>query len=621
MNYLDWMTIVGFLLFILVLGVMFSKKGGHDTSTYFVAGRKLPWWLAGMSMTASAFGSDTPMIYSAMARRSGLLGCWYFFRQVLTQMTIGVMFGKLWRRSRVITDVEFYELRHGGKGASALRCFLGGYFGLIYTPLRIAIFIVGMQKLCTELLGLPETFALGPFPAISSALVVAMTVTLIALIYSASAGIIGVVWTDFFEFLIAIVGTYVLMFYAIAEVGGLSALRQGILDLFQAKNGEFDPLAILPFSRELLTVPMLFYLFGFWWLVHEAGGQGAAAQRLLSCRSERDAGLSMIWNVCITFMVRSWPWIITGFASLLLFPGLADHELAYPAMIRSLLPHGLLGLMMVSFLCAFLSSIDTNFNLGASYAINDLYRRFLVRGATEKHYMRASRLATILIALVGVGISLFAQSMLGILMFAMKLGAGYGLIKILRWFWWRINAWCEFAAAVSGLAWAMLFLVLKQVGVITPADWLIDNLSLSAGIFSERALYFSVDFIVISALTVVTSFVVLYLTPPSDMQTLERFYTQIRPGGPGWRPVAKRCPNVVIRDRLTMDVVGLVIGLICVYCGIFAAGYLMLGIWRSAVLLAVIFFVSGTILLRFFITQTDVPEQHRVSSTSGSETS
>ena len=601
MNYLDWIIVIGFCIVILIIGLLFSKKGSHDTENYFIAGRKLPWWLAGMSMLATNFGSDTPIVFSSVPRRSGILGCWFFFRQIMTQITIGIFFGKLWRRSRAVTDVQFYEMRHSGNGASILRGCLGGFYALLYTPLRIAIFILGMQKLCTNLLGLPEFWTLPLMGDVSSSAVVALSVTILALIYAATSGIVGVVWTDLIEFIVAMVGTYALMFYAIEEVGGLAMLREGVGNYFGAKGVDFNPIAFLPGRENLFSFTMLFYLFGFWWLTENIGGKGAAAQRLMACRSEKDANLSVIWNVVVSFAIRSWPWIITGFASLIIFPSLVDHEQAYPMMIVKLLPHGLIGLIFVSFLSAFLSSIDSNFNLGASYLVNDLYRRYLVTGKSDKHYLGISKISTVLVAAIGVGIALFSQSMLGALMLAAKLGAGYGPIKILRWFWWRINAWTELATVIGGLFWTLLFGALKTMGTTTPAIWVIDTFNLSAGVFSERALYFSVEFSLVALLTLIGAITTMYLTPPVETEKLKSFYRLIKPAGPGWRPIAKLCPEVEIKDRLGQDFLGFGIGLVFSFSVIFAAGSLFLGLWISCLGLAALSVVSGFFLFKFNI--------------------
>jgi SSS family solute:Na+ symporter len=301
-------------------------------TNFFVAGRKMPWWLAGMSLAATNFASDSPMHMAAMTRRSGILGCWFYFRQITGKIVATIFFAKLWRRSKVVTDVEFYELRHGQTGAKVLRGILGVYFSLIISPLRISIFIIGMRKFCQVILNIPEQINIPLLGNISSSWTISLVLTFIALAYSAMSGLIGVAWTDLVEFIISMVGTYSLMFFGLSKIGGLSVLKEKVLNITTVSNPNFNPFAIFPNQSDFFSFTFLFYLVGFWVLIQGAGGARQAAQRFLASKSEKDATLCGFWNIIVTFMIRFWPWFIIGFISLILYPNLSDHELAAPLM-------------------------------------------------------------------------------------------------------------------------------------------------------------------------------------------------------------------------------------------------------------------------------------------------
>lgn len=596
MNILDWIISGVFLAAILAIGIKLSRKSGESAENFFIAGRKMPWWLAGMSAAATSFASDSPLHMSAMTRRAGFLGCWFYFQQIFTQIVSFIIFGKLWRRSEVITELEFYKLRYGDEG-SALRGVMAVYQGVMITPLRIAVFILGMQKMCTVLLGLAPTIDLPLLGSVSTGLLVSIVLVLVALIYSAMSGIMGVAWTDFLEFILAMIGTYALMFYGLGKVGGLGAMREGVQTVFAARGSTADPFSFLPGWGDILTWTFIWYIFSFS-LVGGAGGGGAAAQRMLSCRNEKEATLTGLFNVVLTFGIRFMPWFVIGFTSLLLFPDIADHESAVPRMISELLPHGLLGLMFITFFSAFLSSIDSFLNLGASWLENDLARPFLFRNRSERFYVLTSRLATVLLAVLGILLATQMSGILATLKLMAKFGMGCGLVRMFRWFYWRVNVKIEITAIVTSLVVAVAFSLMKKAGLTTPADALIDATGIGTGNFPFKDLYFAVEASMIAAITVTAAVVCMALTKSSSPEVLENFYRRIRPAGPGWKPVAARCPKVCSPDALHRDLEGVVFALLFSFCFIFAFGYTFVGSYSKALLIAATLPVWGYLLHR-----------------------
>ncbi|MDT8391397.1 MAG: hypothetical protein RRC34_12910 [Lentisphaeria bacterium] len=599
MNVLDWIISGIFLAAILAIGIKLSKKSGESAENFFVAGRKMPWWLAGMSAAATSFASDSPLHMSAMTRRAGFLGCWFYFQQIFTQIVSFIFFGKLWRRSEVITELEFYKIRYGDD-ALALRCIMAVYQGLIITPLRIAVFILGMQKMCTVLLGLAPTVQIPVVGSVSTGLVVSVVLVFVALIYSTMSGIMGVAWTDFLEFIVAMIGTYALMFYGLEKVGGLTAMREGAQAVFTARGSTADPFNLFPGWGDILTWTFMWYLFSFS-MVGGADGGGAATQRMLSCRNEKEATLTGLFNVVLTFGIRFMPWFVIGFTSLLLFPDIVDHESAVPRMISELLPHGLLGLMFITFFSAFLSSIDSFLNLGASWLENDLARPFLFRNRSERFYVLVSRLATVLLAVLGILLATQLSGILETLKLLAKFGMGCGLVRILRWFYWRVNVKTEITAILTSLIVAVTFTLMKKAGLTTPATALIEATGIGTGNFPFKDLYFAVEASMIAAITVTCTVVCMILTKASSPEVLDSFYRRIRPTGPGWKPVAARCPDVKSPDALHRDVEGVVFGLLFSFCFIFSFGYTFVGNYAKALLIAATLPVWGYLLHRRYL--------------------
>ena len=507
---LDW-TIVGVYFTIsLVVGIWASKQAGQDTKSFFLAGRNMPWWLLGVSMVATTFSTDTPNLVTDLVRQDGVAGNWAWWAFLLTGMLTVFVYAKLWRRSGVLTDIEFYELRYSGKAAAFLRGFRALYLGLVFNVLVMGAVSLAAVKFGEIVLGLPGWVTLA----------LACSITLA---YSALGGLKAVIITDFVQFTLAMIGSVWGMFYILGlpEIGGLSKLI--------SHPNVIDKIALIPdLSDPNLWVPVLLVPLAVqWWASYypgaEPGGGGYIAQRMFSAKDESNAvGATFLFNVA-HYALRPWPWILIALSSLIIFPELADiknafpnlpadklgHDVAYPAML-TLLPSGLLGLVAASLIAAFMSTMSTQLNLGASYLVNDFYHRFIKPDASEKQLVMAGRLFTVVSIILGGGLGLLLTSAGQAFTLLLMIGAGTGMIYILRWFWWRINAYTEIVAMVSSIIIAGYF-NFANVGL---EDW---------------------QKIVIGALlTTIVWILATYLTPPDDEETLRNFVKKVNPGGPGW---------------------------------------------------------------------------------------
>ena len=510
LSVIDWLIICAYFVISLAIGIWASKQAGEDTKSFFLAGRNMPWWLLGVSMVATTFSTDTPNLVTDLVRQNGVSGNWTWWAFLLTGMLTVFVYAKLWRRSGVLTDIEFYELRYSGKAAAFLRGFRALYLGLVFNILVMGAVSLAAVKFGEIVLGLPGWITL----------IIAGSITLA---YSALGGLTAVIITDFVQFILAMIGSMWGMFYILGlpEIGGLSNLI--------THANVADKLALFPdLSNPDVWVPILLVPLAVqWWASYypgaEPGGGGYIAQRMFSAKDEQNAvGATFLFNVA-HYALRPWPWILIALSSLIVFPELADiqkafpnlpadklgHDVAYPAML-TLLPSGILGLVAASLIAAFMSTISTQLNLGASYLVNDFYHRFIKPDASEKQLVTAGRLFTVVSIILGGGLGLLLTSAGQAFTLLLMIGAGTGMIYILRWFWWRINAYTEIVAMVSSLIIAFYF---NFVNV---------------GLDSWQK-------IVISAvLTTCVWILATYFTPPDDDETLRKFVKKVNPGGPGW---------------------------------------------------------------------------------------
>ena len=547
---LDWVIVGLYFILSLTVGIWSSKKAGKDTKSFFLAGRNMPWWLLGVSMVATTFSTDTPNLVTDLVRQKGVSGNWSWWAFLLTGMLTVFVYAKLWHRSGVLTDIEFYELRYSGKAAAFLRGFRALYLGLIFNVLVMGTVSLAAVKFGEIVLGWPGWMTLS----------IACSITLA---YSTMGGLKAVIITDFIQFILSMVGSVWAMLFIIGlpEVGGLAQLI--------THSNVIDKLSILPsFSDPNVWVPvMLVPLAVQWWASYypgaEPGGGGYIAQRMFSAKDEENAvGATFLFNIA-HYALRPWPWILIALSSLIIFPELSDiqkafpnlpvdklgHDVAYPAML-SLLPSGLLGLVAASLIAAFMSTMSTQLNLGASYLVNDFYHRFIKPDASDKDLVRVGRLFTILSIFLGGGLGLFLTSAGQAFTLLLMIGAGTGLIYILRWFWWRINAYTEIVAMISSLVIAAYF----NFGNSSLEEW-------------EKIVFGAM-------LTTIVWVVATFVTPPDNEKTLQNFVIKINPGGPGWSKYSMTTgePWVLPKGILLM-----VLGCIAVYSILIGVGQLIYG--------------------------------------------
>ena len=556
---IDWMFIIGYCVLALLIGVWFSRRAGKSMQEYFVAGRTLPWWLAGTSIVATSFASDTPLFVSGVVRTQGIWGNWLWWAYAMGGMLCALFFARLWRRARIITDVELIELRYHGRPASALRAFLAVYSGVIINCYVMGWVMLAMVKVADVLLDWHPVTTLA-------------VLTALALTYTVLSGFWGVVATDLLQFIIAMVGSITLAVIVVRHVGGPASLVDqissrrgtdaGVLDMTPLGGG--DPIALTTF---------IVLLAALWWGNGQGGGY--LAQRLFSTKNEKHAVLAMLWFCVAHYVLRPWPWIMVGLASIVVFSNTqlpdGDPEKAYPMMIARFLPDGMRGLMVASFLAAFMSTIDTHLNWGSSYLVNDLYKRFIRPDAEAKHYVLVARIACVVLIVLAACIAWQMESIKGAWQFIMVLGAGSALVGLLRWYWWRVNPWCEISAMIGALVlvngtwWTRLS---RWVGLID--DVTRDDLLWFYGgdMFAVRGLFI---IIVCTALWLY----VAYRTKPVPADHLEAFYRRVRPAG-WWGPIATRCPDLQPPRDTAKRWLAWVSGVVSIYALLFGVGYLCL---------------------------------------------
>ena len=562
LSLLDWGVLALYGLTVISLGLICVRKAGVNTEEYFLAGRSMPWWLLGTSMVATTFSSDTPNLVSDLVRTGGVSQNWIWWAFVITGMCTVFFYAKLWRRSEVLTDIGFYELRYSGRKAAFLRGFRAIYLGVFFNVMIMASVTLSAIKLGEVLLGIDKY----------TIVLIAGTATLI---YSSTSGLRGILMTDLLLFGISMVGSVLAAFYAlqIPEVGGLSGLMTNPLVA--------DKISFLPdFSNPseaiaILIVPIAVQWWSTWYPGAEPGGGGYSAQRMLAAKDEANALQAALWFNVAHYALRPWPWILVALASLVIYPTIEDlaiafpnvdetvlgHDMAYPAML-TFVPHGLLGLVVASLMAAYMSTISTHLNWGASYLVDDVYRRFYCPNREEKHYVKVGRFSTLGLMLISSIVALQLQSAMQAFQILLQIGAGTGLVFLLRWFWWRINSWTEIAAMTISFFTALYFgFAHTQLGF--------------------KAWSPSTTLVVSVAITTAGWLAVTLLTKPEDIETLRNFYQKIRPLGSGWNPVLEDSEKETFgaheNSELTASLLSWFLGCVLIYSCIFGTGFLIYG--------------------------------------------
>ncbi len=560
----DWLVIVVYFAVNLCIGLYWYRRAGGSMQEYFVSGRDVPWWLAGTSMVATTFAADTPLLVTGLVFRYGIAGNWLWWAMALSGMLTVFFFARLWRRAGVLTDMEFVELRYAGRPAAFLRGFRALYLALPVNTIILGWVNLAMAKILEITLGIEKLHAV-------------MFCLALTLVYTAMSGMWALLWTDLLQFVLAMIIVIVLAVSAVQAVGGMDALLTRVAAADAARGA--DTLALLPGSSSPWFLMFLVYLSVSWWASWypgaEPGGGGYVAQRIFSAKNERHSLAATLWFNLAHYALRPWPWILTALAALVLYPGIQDPESAYVRVMVDHLPASLRGLMLAGFAAAYMSTVSTHINLGASYLINDVYRRFLRPQAAERHYVLASRLASVTVALLAAVATYFMTSIEWAWKFLISIGAGAGLVFMLRWFWWRINAWSEVAAMAAS---AVSSLFLQSRWAVPLVDWLRGfDPRLPAGPLDANDPHgFAWLMVLTTAFTTVAWVAATFLTPAEPETTLRAFYRRTRPAALGWRPIAvlEGAPS---RQNLLRSAADWIAGCGLIYCALFGIGKLVLG--------------------------------------------
>ena len=579
---LDWSAIVGYLAITLFLGLWFRSRSGKSVDDYFVSGRNVNWWLAGTSMVATTFAADTPLVVTGLVYTQGISGNWLWWGFLFSGMMTVFLFARLWRRSGLLTDVQFAEIRYSGKPAAFLRGFRAVYLGLLMNCVILGWVTKAMTSIVsTTLANTPMLNNISGFMSRFGSVWsgndgAALAICVLFLIpftglYVALGGLWGVLWTDLFQFVLKMGIVIAVAYYAIAACGGMSAVIASLEQMQAHAGGSAEnPLSFLPnFSRGVTSEPMWmvplanFFVFvglqwwAFWYPGAEPGGGGYIAQRIFSARDEKQGLLSVLWFNIAHYAIRPWPWILTGVAVIVLYPGLAHPETGYMMVLNNYLPHQYRGVAIAGFLAAFMSTIATQLNWGASYLVSDFYRRFVKPTASESHYVLASRLCTVLLVIVAAWISVQLGSIASGWEIVLQVGAGTGAVYILRWYWWRINAWSEISAMACSL---LISLLLSRWHPFT----------------GNNSVVFAKSSLITTIITTLVWVTVTLLTRPEPQEVLTRFYRNVRPDVRGWQRIADLVPGVAQNRDLGRNLWAWALGCAMVYLCLFGTGKILL---------------------------------------------
>ncbi len=565
---IDWSIIAAYFLFNLLIGFYYKSKAGKNTTEFFLSGRNVPWWLAGTSMVATTFAADTPLVVTGLVARNGVAGNWLWWNMVASGMLTVFLFSRLWRRSGMTTDIELAELRYSGKPAAFLRGFRAVYLGVVMNCIILGWVNLAMVKILSLVLGVSK----------DEALWIVIGIIALTSFVSTLSGLWGVLVTDLFQFVIKMTMVIVLGVEAVRAVGGIDAMK--------TKLGG-DGSAFLSFVPDLHSIWMpaitfFVYIAVNWWATWypgaEPGGGGYVAQRMFSAKDEKNSLLATLWFNIAHYALRPWPWVVVGMASVILYPHLADPESGYVRVMIDYLPASLRGLMVAAFAAAFMSTVGTQLNWGASYLVNDFYRRFIRTAAPDRHYVHASQLATVILTVISAVITHYMDSIAGAWKLLLVTGAGTGSVLILRWYWWRINAWSEVSSMAAAFA----------VSVILQTAFHLD---------SDNPIQFAQLILITVAITTAVWLATTFLTSAESDATLVGFYRRVRPSA-GWGPIARLAPEVKVSHDLSRNLIDWICGCALIYGALFGIGKMILKDFASGVAFFAIAAVAGAIIFR-----------------------
>ncbi len=577
MNFIlvDWLVIVLYFVIILGIGLYFSKRASKSMEDFFLSGRALPWWVAGTAIAATGFAADTPFMVTELVRREGISGNWFLWCFALTNLCATFMFFRFWRRARILTELEIIEERYEGRSAGVLRGFQSIFYGIAYSSLNIGFIMLAMQSFITVLLGWNEYLSLG-------------VLLFVTMFYALAAGLWGVVANEVVQFTIAFLGSVFMTVMAVSAIGGLSGIEDKLISVFGGETTRsllsFLPTegAVKPFSKpgSELTWPLFFtYIFFLWWSSEKADGQGMFIQRIMATKSDRHAFFAGIWFNIVYYGFLMWPWILVALISLADFPTLTDHKLAYPMMIQKYLPAGLRGIMFAAFLSAFMSSVTGLINWGSSYMINDFYKRFIRPDATQSHYIWVGRAAMIVVLGFGILVWTMTDSLADAWKFMAELFSGLGAVWIMRWFWWRINAWSEITAYILSIVGCVAINVLEMYGIQ----------------FSEGFRYLYICLFSVTGWITVT-----FLTRPVTEEKLKNFVRKVNPGGILWRRITRLVPEheLPAGPPLSFNLISFALGAVALFSFIFGIGSILFGSYLKGGCMMVLAAILGAIIYR-----------------------
>jgi solute:Na+ symporter, SSS family len=577
LTFLDWLVVALYFLFNLAIGLYYKSRAGKNVNEFFLSGRNVPWWLAGTSMVATTFAADTPLAVTGMVAKGGIAGNWLWWNFVASGMLTVFFYARLWRRSGVMTDIEFSEIRYAGKPAAFLRGFRALYLAIPINCIILGWVNLAMVKILQLVLGVDKV----------QALLIVMGLIALTSFISTLSGLWGVLVTDVFQFVIKMGMVTALAVFAVQAVGGMDAMKVKLAAIDQARGlaagGKGSVLNFVPDldSAWMPMITFLVYISMNWWATWypgaEPGGGGYVAQRMFCAKDEKNSLLATLWFNIAHYAIRPWPWILVALTSLILFPNLSDPETGYIRVMIAYLPPSLRGLMVAAFAAAYMSTIATQLNWGASYLINDFYRRFWKTDKSDQHYVSASQWATVMLTIISGVVTFFMGSISGAWKLLIVTGAGTGGVLLLRWYWWRINAWSEVSAMISGFV----------VSVALQTVW---------GLDTDKPVDFAWIMIVTVTITTIVWLATTFLTKPESQETLIAFYRRTHPSKAGWSPIAKLAPDVRPSGGGLSNLIDWICGCALIYGVLFGSGKLLLKDYTTGSLLLAVGLASGAVI-------------------------
>ena len=579
LNLVDLSVILAYFLIVISVGIYYTKRAGKSMEDFFLSGRALPWWVAGTSIAAMGFASDTPFMVTELVRRNGIAGNWFLWCFAMSNLCATFLFVRFWRRAKILTELEIIEERYEGRSAGFLRGFQSVFYGIAFSSLNLGFIMLAMQSFITVLLGWNEYLSLAVLLGVTMA-------------YALASGLWGIVANEVIQFGIAFFGSVFMAVVAVKAVGGLPGIETRLTEVFGGATAHgllsfvpVGPEVVKPFvkSGEEFTWTLFFvYIFVIWWSSEKADGNGMFIQRIMATKNEKHAFFAGAWFNLVYYGFLMWPWILVALISIADFPTLTDHKLAYPMMIEKYLPAGMRGIMFAAFLAAFMSSVDGLINWGSSYMINDFYKRFVKPNASQRHYVWVGRAAMLVVLAAGIGVWSITDSISAAWKFMAELFSGLGAVWLARWFWWRVNAWTEISAYI-----------LSVVGCVT-----INVLELYGIVFREELRYVFICLFSVTGWVLVT-----FLTEPVSDEKLKKFVRRVNPGGPGWKRITEMVDQAKLPagPPLSYNVISFVLGALTLFSFVFGLGSLLLGSGLKGGLLFGLSFVLGAVIYRLEI--------------------